>query len=123
MTALQIAVLLGAIRFAAANDASVLPTASPATADQSPVAVHQGELEGLEAWVNVRVIQKLVHHTTGVIAAVVLFWLAGFLIQRLLHDSIVKRLVIWLDEFVLLGLFVYFAYELFVYLLAELPHI
>jgi hypothetical protein len=70
--------------------------------------------EGLEAWINIRVIQKLAHHTTAVIAAVVLFWFVGFLVQHLLHDSVIKRCVLLVDEFVLLCLFVYFTYELII---------
>ena len=71
---------------------------------------------GIEAWINIRIIQRLVHHTTGVIAAVLLFALVGFVVQRLLHDSILKRAVLIFDELVLLCLLVYFAYELFIYL-------
>lgn len=67
-------------------------------------------------WVNVRAIQTLGHHTSTVIVAVVLFWLVGLTVQRLLHDGVIKNCVLWFDEFVLLCLFVYFAYELFTYL-------
>jgi hypothetical protein len=51
-----------------------------------------------------------------VVAAVVLFWFVGFIVQHLLHDSLIKRCVLLVDEFVLLCLFVYFAYELIVFL-------
>jgi hypothetical protein len=51
-----------------------------------------------------------------VIAAVVMFWLVGFIVQHLLHEGVLKRCVLLVDEFVLLCLFVYFAWELFVYL-------
>jgi len=71
--------------------------------------------EGLEAWINVRVIQKLTHHTSAVIVAVVLFWAVGLIIQRLMHDSFIKRWVLLIDEFVLLFLFIYFAYELIIF--------
>ena len=77
---------------------------------------HAPAAEGLEAWINIRVIQKLAHHTSAVIAAVVLFWFVGFIVQRLLHDSVIKRCVLLVDEFVLLCLFVYFAYELIIFL-------
>jgi heme A synthase len=63
-------------------------------------------------WFNVEVIQLLAHHTSAVIAAVVLFWMVGWLVRRLVHDSVMKRAVLLLDEVVLLAIFVYFAYEL-----------
>ncbi len=74
------------------------------------------EPEGIEAWINIRIIQRLVHHTSAVVVAVALFALVGFIMQRLMHDSIVKRAVLIFDEIVLVGLLVYFAYELFIYL-------
>jgi len=114
-----IAVLLGTAVIAAADASPSVPIGSPTAAGQPSTRAHLGAVEGLEAWVNVRVIQELVHHTTGVIAAVVLFWAASFVMQRLMHDGPIKRCVLLLDELVLLCLFVYFAYELFVYLLAE----
>jgi hypothetical protein len=77
---------------------------------------HPPPAEGLEAWINLRVIQKLTHHTSAVIAAVVLFWFVGFIVQHLLQDSIIKRCVLLVDEFVLLCLFIYFAYELIIFL-------
>ncbi len=77
---------------------------------------HATEPEGIEAWINVRIIQRLVHHTSAVVVAVALFAMVGFVMQRLMHDSIVKRAVLIFDEIVLLGLLVYFAYELFLYL-------
>jgi len=72
--------------------------------------------EGVGAWLNLEAIQILTHHTSAVVTAVVLFWLVGFVVQRLLHDTIFKKIVLWLDEFVLVCLFIYFAYELFIYL-------
>jgi hypothetical protein len=72
--------------------------------------------EGLEAWVNVHAIQTLTHHTSSVITAVILFSLVGFIIQRLMHDTWVKRCVLLIDELVLLALFAYFAYEFYLFL-------
>ena len=77
---------------------------------------HGSSPEGLEAWINLRIIQRLAHHTSGVVAAVVLFWFVGFIVQHLMHDGPIKRCVLIFDEFVLACLFVYFAYELFLYL-------
>jgi hypothetical protein len=97
-------------RALAANDSGAA-VASPTPLEHAPPPI-----EGLEAWIDVRVIQKLAHHTSGVIAAVVLFSLVGFVVQRLMHDTWVKRCVLLIDELVLLGLFVYFAYQLFIFL-------
>lgn len=67
---------------------------------------------GVAGWINLEVIQLLTHHTSSVVVAVVLFWLVGLVIRRMLHDSIMKRAVLLLDEVVLLCIFAYFAYEL-----------
>jgi hypothetical protein len=67
---------------------------------------------GLAYWLNVEAIQLLTHHTSAVIAAVVLFWLVGWVVSKLLHDSAMKRAVLLLDEVVLVCIFAYFAYEL-----------
>jgi hypothetical protein len=67
---------------------------------------------GLAVWLNLEAIQLLTHHASAVVAAVVLFWFVGWLIRRMLPDSIMKRVVLLLDELVLLCIFAYFAYEL-----------
>jgi len=67
---------------------------------------------GIEGWINLEAIRLLSHHTSAVVAAVVLFWLVGWLIRRMLQDSLMKRAVLLLDEMVLLCIFAYFAYEL-----------
>jgi heme A synthase len=61
---------------------------------------------------NVEAIQLLTHHASAIVVAVVLFWLVGWLLRKLMHDSLMKRAVLLLDEAVLLCIFVYFAYEL-----------
>lgn len=77
-------------------------------ASQEPI-----ELYNLERWINIRVIQRLVHHASGVIVALLMFWLVGTLIQKLLHEGPIKKYVVMFDQLVLLGLFVFFAWELF----------
>lgn len=67
---------------------------------------------GVAGWINLEAIRLLSHHTSAVVAAVVLFWFVGWLIRRMLEDSIMKRAVLLLDEVVLLCIFAYFAYEL-----------
>lgn len=76
------------------------------------VAVAHSAPAGVAGWINLEVIQLLTHHTSAVVAAVVLFWIVGWVIRRMLHDSIMKRAVLLLDEVVLLCIFAYFAYEL-----------
>ena len=74
------------------------------------------EIGAIEHWINVNALQALAHHTSAVVGAVVLFWFVGFLVQRMMHDTLMRRCVLLIDEFVLLCLFVYFAYELFIVL-------
>ena len=71
-----------------------------------------GAPAGLTGWINFEAIQLLTHHASAIVAAVVLFWFVGWLVRRMLHDSIMKRTVLLLDELVLLCIFAYFAYEL-----------
>jgi uncharacterized membrane protein len=80
------------------------------------VAAAHSAPPGVAGWINLEVIQLLTHHTSSVVVAVVLFWLVGLVIRRMLHDSIMKRAVLLLDEVVLLCIFAYFAYELLFFL-------
>jgi hypothetical protein len=79
-------------------------------------ATHTG-FGPIEDWINIEIIQKLAHHTSAVVAAVAMFALVGFIVTRLLRDSLLKRAVLIFDEIVLLGLLVYLAYDLFVSLI------
>jgi hypothetical protein len=74
------------------------------------------EMPTISGWINFEAIQLLSHHTSAVIAAVLLFWLVGWLVRRMLDDSIMKRAVLLIDELVLLCIFAYFAYELLFFL-------
>jgi hypothetical protein len=80
------------------------------------VAAAHSAPPGIAGWINLEVIQLLTYHTSSVVVAVVLFWLVGLVIRRMLHDSIMKRAVLLLDEVVLLCIFAYFAYELLFFL-------
>ena len=71
---------------------------------------------GTYEWIALDAIRLLTHHTSAVVAAVVLFWLVGWLVRRMLDDSIMKRIVLLLDELVLVCIFGYFAYELLFFL-------
>ena len=70
-------------------------------------------MEKLEHWLDLEAIKLLTHHTSAVVTAVLLTALVGFLVQKLLHDGFAKKCILWLDEFLIVGLFVWFAYELF----------
>ena len=79
------------------------------------VPMRAGAMASIEwsDWIHLDAIQVLVHHTSAVVAAVAMFALVGFVVRRLLHEGPIKRAVLWMDEFLLLCLFAYFAYELF----------
>ncbi len=73
-------------------------------------------VSAITGWINFEAIQLLTHHTSAVVVAVLLFWFVGWLVRRMLHDSIIKRTVLLLDELVLVCIFAYFAYELLFFL-------
>jgi len=64
-------------------------------------------------WIHIEAIQALVHHTSAVLVAVLLFGFAGLIVRRLLDEGPLKRLIVIIDEVVLLLLLLFFAYELF----------
>ena len=99
---------LGALASHSAKNPHVMPFEN--------VAGSQEVLGSSTAWINLEAIQLLTHHTSAVVAAVILFWLVGWLVRRMLHDSIIKRAVLLLDEMVLLCIYAYFAYELLFFL-------
>ena len=84
----------------------------------APVSVNAAapHNHGLSEWVNLNAIKLLTHHTSAILVAVVLFWFVGFVVQRLLPEGLIRHCVLAVDEFVLLCLFIYFAYELLTYL-------
>jgi multisubunit Na+/H+ antiporter MnhE subunit len=71
-----------------------------------------GQASSWSDWVHVNAIQALFHHTSAVIAALIVSAVLGYLVQRLLHDGPVKRAILMLDELMVFCLFLYFAYEL-----------
>jgi hypothetical protein len=75
----------------------------------------------IEQWVNFDAIQLLVHHASAVVAAIVIFALVARLAIWLLPHGLVRKIVVVIDDFVLIGLLVYFGYEMFVYLWNRRP--
>jgi hypothetical protein len=49
-------------------------------------------------WIHLEAIQLLVYHASAVITALVLSAAVGFVIQRLMREGPIKRLVILIDE-------------------------
>ncbi len=70
-------------------------------------------MEKLAHWIDLEAIKLLAHHTSAVVTAVFLTALVGYLVRRLLHDGLAKKCILWIDELLVVGLFVWFAYELF----------
>ena len=70
-------------------------------------------MDHLAHWIDLETIRLLTHHGSAVIAAVLFTALVSFVVQRSLHDSFAKNLILLMDELVLLGLFLWFAYQLF----------
>ena len=63
----------------------------------------------------------LVHHASAVIAAIVIFALVARLAIWLLPHGLVRKIVVVIDDVVLIGLLVYFGWEMFVYLWNRRP--
>jgi hypothetical protein len=75
----------------------------------------------IEQWINFDAIQLLVHHASAVVAAIVIFALVARLAIWLLPHGLVRKVVVIIDDVVLIGLLVYFGYEMFVYLWNRRP--
>lgn len=70
---------------------------------------------------NLEAIQLLVHHASAVVAAIIIFALVARLAIWLLPHGFVRKVVVIIDDFVLIGLLLYFGYEMFVYLWNRKP--
>ena len=75
----------------------------------------------IEQWINVEAIQLLVHHASAVVAAIVIFALVARLAIWLLPHGFVRKVVVIIDDVVLIGLLLYFGYEMLVYLWNRRP--
>ena len=75
----------------------------------------------IENWINFEAIQLLVHHASSVVAAIVIFAVVARLAIWLLPHGLVRKVVVIIDDVVLIGLVLYFAYEMFVYLWNRKP--
>ena len=75
----------------------------------------------IEHWINFDAIQLLVHHASAVVAAIVIFAVVARLAIWLLPHGLVRKIVVIIDDAVLIALLLYFAYEMFVYLWNRKP--
>jgi len=75
----------------------------------------------IEQWINFDAIQLLVHHASAVVAAIVIFAFVARLAIWLLPHGLVRKVVVIIDDVVLIGLLLYFGYEMFVYLWNRRP--
>jgi hypothetical protein len=63
----------------------------------------------------------LVHHASAVVAAIAIFAIVARLAIWLLPHGAVRKIVVIIDDTVLIGLLLYFAYDMFVYLWNRKP--
>jgi hypothetical protein len=73
-------------------------------------------MEAFAGWVHLEVIQLLVYHASAVIVTLVLSALVGYVIERLMREGWLKRLVILVDELLVAALVLFFVGELVLYL-------
>ncbi len=64
-------------------------------------------------WIDLEAIKLLTHHASAVVTAVALTAIVAYLVRRLLHDGFAKKCILWIDEVMIVGLFLWFAYKLF----------
>jgi uncharacterized protein YecT (DUF1311 family) len=70
----------------------------------------------LHEWVHLDAIQALVHHATAVVTAIFLFAVTARLITYLIPDGHAKKIVIIIDDVILLAVFALAGYRLLNYL-------
>ncbi|HUN56677.1 MAG TPA: hypothetical protein VMU41_01060 [Candidatus Binataceae bacterium] len=70
----------------------------------------------LSDWIHFEAIQLLVYHASAVVTALVLSALVGFVIQRLMRDGPIKRLVILIDELFVAGVILFLVAEMVLHL-------
>jgi hypothetical protein len=70
---------------------------------------------GIANWIHLEAIQVLAYHASAVIVTLVLSAIVGYVIQRLMREGWVKRLVTLLDELLVAALVIFFVAELVLY--------
>jgi len=74
----------------------------------------------LEHWIDIEIVQKLVRHTVSVVVAVIVFFLVGKLLRRLVHEGLIKRVILFVDDFVLFVFLAFLGWEIIALLLKRL---
>ena len=69
----------------------------------------------VERWINVHVIQLLVHHASAVVAVIVIFAGVSRIAIWLLPHGMVRKIVVAIDDVVLIALVAWFGYEMLSY--------
>ena len=75
----------------------------------------------LSDWIHLDAIQALIHHASAVVVAIFLFALTARLITYLIPDGHAKKLVIIIDDMILLAVFALAGYRLLNYMWVR-PH-
>ena len=75
----------------------------------------------LSDWIHLDAIQALIHHASAVVVAIFLFALTARLITYLIPDGHAKKLVIIIDDVILLAVFALAGYRLLNYMWVK-PH-
>ncbi len=75
----------------------------------------------LSDWIHLDAIQALVHHATAVIAAIFLFGVTARLIAYLIPNGPAKKIVVIIDDIILLAVFALAGWRLLVYMWVR-PH-
>ena len=70
---------------------------------------------GIANWIHLEAIQVLAYHASAVIVTLVLSALVGYVIQRVMKEGWLKRLVTLLDELLVAALVIFFVAELVLY--------
>jgi hypothetical protein len=94
----------------------VLPSARPGGAETAFEPAQKPSVGSLNDWIHLEAIQALIHHASAVIAAIFLFGITGRLIAYLLPDGYAKKIVIIVDDIVLLAVFALAGWRLLVYM-------
>lgn len=66
----------------------------------------------LSEWVDIPALKALAKHTSAVIPAILFFRLLGFVIDHFIDGDKLKHKLHWIDETVLLLLFIWFAIQM-----------
>jgi len=70
----------------------------------------------LEDWIHIEAIRAITHHASAVLVAIVVFGIIGRLVSYLLPEGGARKIVIVIDDIVLILVLILFAVEMLAYL-------